>query len=681
MVPFLSRRFAALALVALLAVPAAFQPSTAFARGAMSHAAVCGAAKPGTARCHARIRTDAAAKAARPAPGKHAAAAADVVGNSGAYDPSYLQSAYNLPSSSAGGGQKVAVVDAYDDPTAEADLAAYRSYFGLPACTSASGCLQRLNQSGQPSPQPAADSSWSAEISLDLDMVSAICPNCGIVLIEASSSAYSDLAAGVNAAASLSVAAISNSYGGAELFSERQYDAAYDHPGIAITASAGDGAYTSGYANYPAASPYVIAVGGTTLNQATNGGTRSATETAWASGASGCSAYEPKPAWQKDSGCSMRMVADVAAVADPGTGVWVYDNGTWSIVGGTSVGAPIVAAAYALTSPPAPASPTASLYANSGALNDVSSGANGTCGTYLCTAGPGYDGPTGSGTLNGLSAFTPPAPSIASLSPTSGPTSGGTAVTIGGANLSGASSVTFDGVAASGVNWNAASETLMATAPPGPAGSASVTVTTAGGSASSTFTYVNVAPVVSAISPASGPMTGGTAVTISGSNLSGATAVTFGGASASSFTYNAATGAISAVAPPGAVGAVSVSVTTSGGSSAASAASQFTYTSTFKVAASPSSQAVGAGKRVSFTLVLTALGGYNAPVSLAVSGLPGGGTASFGANPVTPTTSGTTVTLQLRTSPSTARGTYPLTISATGAGAPKRTAALSLVIK
>jgi hypothetical protein len=221
----------------------------------------------------------------------------------------------------------------------------------------------------------------------------------------------------------------------------------------------------------------------------------------------------------------------------------------------------------------------------------------------------------------------------------------------------------------------------MATAPPGPVGSASVTVTTAGGSASSTFTYVNVAPVVSAISPASGPMTGGTAVTISGSNLSGATAVTFGGASASSFTYNAATGAISAVAPPGAVGAVSVSVTTSGGSSAASAASQFTYTSTFKLAASPSSQAVGAGKRVSFTLVLTALGGYNAPVSLAVSGLPGGGTASFGANPVTPTTSGTTVTLQLRTSPSTARGTYPLTISATGAGAPKQTAALSLVIK
>jgi len=363
------------------------------------------AVAPGHVHCDARIRTDAAARQPR------AGVAANVTADSAnGYAPSYLQAAYNAASGTGGRGQTVAVVDAMDDPRAEADLAAYRNRFGLPACTSANGCFRKVNQSGGGAP-PAADAGWAVEISLDLDMVSALCPNCRILLVEANSTSLDDLGPAIDTAVRLRATVVSNSYGTPEVSFENQYDRFYNHPGIAIVASTGD----SGYGvHYPAASPYVTAVGGTSLQQQTSGGGRNATETVWSGAGSGCSAYESKPAWQHDSGCAGRTVADVAAVSDPNTGVLLYDsyqNSGYLIGGGTSAAAPIVGALYALAGAPAPGTnPAAYPYANPAALNDITAGNNGNCGSYLCTGSPGYDGPTGLGTPRASAALSAPAP-------------------------------------------------------------------------------------------------------------------------------------------------------------------------------------------------------------------------------------------------------------------------------
>jgi subtilase family serine protease len=216
-----------------------------------------------------------------------------------------------------------------------------------------------------------------------------------------------DLGAAVNEAVSLGAGYVSNSYGGSEDSSDSTYDSEYfNHPGTVITASAGD----SGYGvEYPAASPDVTAVGGTSLNQDSST-SRGWSESAWSGSGSGCSQYESKPSWQTDSGCSGRTVADVSAVADPNTGVAVYDSyqsSGWEVVGGTSASSPIIASVYADAGTPSSGSNPASFpYAHTGALNDVTSGSNGSCSTgYLCTAGSGYDGPTGLGTPNGTTAF------------------------------------------------------------------------------------------------------------------------------------------------------------------------------------------------------------------------------------------------------------------------------------
>jgi subtilase family serine protease len=317
------------------------------------------------------------------------------------YTPCDLQSAYKLPSA-AGNGQTVAIVDAYDDPNAESDLAVYRATYGLPACTTQNGCFRKVDQNGGTS-YPRPDTGWSEEISLDVDMASATCPNCHILLVEASSNSLTDLLTAENTAAALGANAISNSWGANEFLFEGLYDSYFNH-GVAITASSGD----SGYGTiWPAASPYVIAVGGTSLLP--SGTSRGWSETAWRGAGSGCSPYASKPSWQKDSGCSNRTVADVSAVADPATGVAVYDTYNepgWMAFGGTSVSAPIVASVYALAGNGKTANAAAYPYANPGGLFDVTSGANGSCGgSYLCTAGLGYDGPTGLGTPNGTSAF------------------------------------------------------------------------------------------------------------------------------------------------------------------------------------------------------------------------------------------------------------------------------------
>jgi subtilase family serine protease len=315
-----------------------------------------------------------------------------------------LLAAYNLDPS-GGAGQTIAIVDAFDDANAESDLAVYRSQFGLPACTTANGCFRKIDQNGG-THYPRGDMGWAEEISLDLDMASAICPNCKILLVEAKSNSFANLAAAVDQAAAQGANAISNSYGGSEFSSEASYESHFNHPGSAITVSSGD----SGYGvEFPAASQYVTAVGGTSLRR--DGSARGFSETVWNGAGSGCSAYISKPSWQTDALCSRRTVADVSAVADPNTGVAVYDTyrlhpGGWLVFGGTSVSAPIIGAVYALTGNAGSITYGSFSYSNTGSLFDVVSGSNGSCGSsYLCTAKVGYDGPTGNGTPNGTGAF------------------------------------------------------------------------------------------------------------------------------------------------------------------------------------------------------------------------------------------------------------------------------------
>ncbi|MEV5549725.1 carboxypeptidase regulatory-like domain-containing protein [Streptomyces sp. NPDC052309] len=307
---------------------------------------------------------------------------------------------------------------AYDNPTAEADLAVYRAQYGLPECTTANGCFRKIDQrGGNDYPEPHAG--WASEISLDLDMVSAAAPGARILLVEADSSSIEDIFAAVDQAVAQGAQYVSNSYGlpydstpgsGEDPAQTTEFDAHYNHPGVAMVAASGDLGHG---VSYPAASQYVTAVGGTALKKDTTTA-RGWSETVWNNSyggtGSGCSMYEPKPAFQTDTGCDMRSVTDVAAVADPLTGVAVYQTyggSGWSVMGGTSASAPIIAGVYAAAGvPTAGTYPNSYPYFASSHLNDVTSGSNGTCSPgYLCTAGTGYDGPTGLGTPNGLDAF------------------------------------------------------------------------------------------------------------------------------------------------------------------------------------------------------------------------------------------------------------------------------------
>ncbi|MFI1094777.1 carboxypeptidase regulatory-like domain-containing protein [Streptomyces sp. NPDC020917] len=398
----------AVAAFTALAVPAAAPASAASPAPAGSAVAPAKAAGPtspgehptkqvcakpsraGEMSCLAVVRTDAVAA-------KGLQAATTPAG----FGPADLQSAYDLPAT--GSAETVAIVDAYDSPKAEADLAVYRQQYGLPPCTTANGCFRKIDQRGG-TDYPPPDAGWASEIALDVDMVSATCPNCRILLVEADDADVNNLGPAVNQAVAQGAAFVSNSYGGTESTDQIQADGAYyDHPGVAITASSGDYGYG---VSYPAASPHVTAVGGTSLVKDAST-TRGWAESAWRNAGSGCSAYDPKPSFQQDTGCARRSVADVSAVADPNTGVAVYDNG-WQVFGGTSASAPIIASVYALAGTPVTGSaPNSYPYAQPSALNDVTSGSNGSCAiaAYLCHAGPGYDGPTGLGTPNGLAAF------------------------------------------------------------------------------------------------------------------------------------------------------------------------------------------------------------------------------------------------------------------------------------
>lgn len=312
----------------------------------------------------------------------------------GGYNPSDLLTAYGLTTAASGGnGVTVAIVDAFDDPNAESDLAAYRSQFGLAACTTANGCFTKVKFGRR------TNIGWAEEESLDVDMVSAICPKCHILLVEAATNSTANLTTAEDYALSHANYA-SNSWSGNESTNTTS-DSHYQMAGKVVTAATGDSGFNT-TAQWPAILPGVIGVGGTSLTS-----TSPRVESAWSGAGSGCSKVYAKPTFQTNvnTGCTMRAQSDVSAVSDPNTGVSVYDTfrqSGWLVFGGTSVATPIIASVYALAGNTNNAT---YLYGHSSRLFDVKTGNNGNCGAPLCTAGTGWDGPTGEGSPSGTGAF------------------------------------------------------------------------------------------------------------------------------------------------------------------------------------------------------------------------------------------------------------------------------------
>ncbi len=511
-----------------------------------------------------------------------------------------LHSAYSLPNETTpSAAQTVAVVDAFDDPTAESDLAVYDEQFGLPPCTSANGCFRKVNEHGNASPLPQKQGEWDTEISIDVQMAHAICQNCHVLLVEASSEEFSDLSTAVDTAASAGASEISNSYGATEVAGDNADAPGYDHPGVVVTVSSGDCGYLNEScrrdpvgANFPADSPNVVAVGGTTLKEHAGAWT----STAWGEGGSGCSSMFSAALWQSEladfsaTGCaSARSVADVAAIGNPQTGVDVYDSTPdgrgdptgWGVWGGTSVSSPIVASEFALAGGShGVAHAAATLYGHFGesdALYDVVSGSNGSCGiTSECKAGAGYDGPTGVGSPVGLGAFSLPGTPV-ELAPLtiSGTVEQGETLTEAHAEWSiEPSSYSYQ--------WERCNSTGLACQPIASANLQTYSLTTA--DISSTLRVQEIAadssgegsPAVSAatkVVPAAGPphISGfapaaaitGAQLTIEGSGLAGATQVMIGKLPAN-FTVLSAS-AIEATIPNGAA-AGKITVTTPSGS-------------------------------------------------------------------------------------------------------------------
>ena len=542
----------------------------------------------------------------------------------GGLTPANLHSAYSLPTETAGSStQMIALVDAYNDPTAEADLGVYDSAFGLPACTSANGCFKKINQQGKASPLPAKQGEWSSEISLDVQMAHAICQNCHILLVEATNENWGNLGAAVNAAVAAGATEISNSYGGAEGSGYASINTAYYvHPGVVLTVSSGDCGYFNqacsgtAAADFPAASPNVVAVGGTTLSH--SGSTWSST--AWDDGGSGCSHAFTAALWQSTvenfsaTGCgSGRSVTDVSAVGDPYTGVDVYDSTPassgdptgWGVWGGTSAASPMVAAEFALAGGARGISnPAATLYSHFGQgeyLDDVTSGSNGSCsGTTACKASSGYDGPTGVGSPISLSAFAVSGtPEDASAPTISGVAQQGQTLTASTGEWSaGPTEYSYhwvlcnsSGTSCSAVSGVTGSTFLLPASAVGSTVRVVVSASNATGGGTPTFSTQTAAvasnvPEVTGFTPASAIT--GSSVTITGSALTAASQVRFGSFAATFKVLSSS--AIEATVPSG-VGAGTISVTTP----TSTATSSAKFTPSFSLTGeTPSRASVGA---------------------------------------------------------------------------------------
>ena len=591
---------AAMLLIACVTSGAEAAPSRALYRAQR----LCAAPRPGSAEClgmrliaKSLSKEELRASARRQAREVAAGVKPHVSSKSvpGGLTPAALHEAYGLPSeTAASASQTIGIVDAYDDPTAEADLAVYDRAFGLPECTTANGCFRKINQSGKASPKPPRNGEWATEISLDVQMAHAICQTCKILLVEATSETWGNLGAAVNAAVSAGATEVSNSYGGAESGSYSGLSTPYyDHPGVVVTVSSGDcGYYNQGCegsaaADFPASAPNVVAVGGTSLSKGSGGWT----STVWNNGGSGCSHVFTARLWQSTaenfsaSGCGTgRSVADIAAVGDPYTGVDVYDSTPagsgastgWGVWGGTSAASPIVAAEFALGGGARSVGyPSATIYSHVGesaSLYDVVSGTNGSCsGATACKAAAGYDGPTGVGSPLGTGAFTVAgAPANLSAPSISGTAEAGQTLTATPGTWSASpTSTTYQwqlcnaSGALCSVIAGATSHTLtLGATTVGATVRVVVTAGNASGSSAPTAspastTVASNQPAISSFTPASG-ITGST-VLITGSGLKAASGVHFGALAA---TFTALSGTqIEATIPSGAV-AATISVTT-----------------------------------------------------------------------------------------------------------------------
>jgi len=677
-------RFAArcATLVAVLAVALALSPALAAAtpipHGGFAEAVpACAPPAPGYARCFALVRKH---LASRPAGASGASvqpflvgggAGAALAGPSGGLTPEDLASAYGFSPSSGGTGKTVAIVDAFDDPNIESDLAKFDAeYTQLPSCTTANGCFTKVGQTGSTSVLPAADATgWSVEITLDVEAVHAACPNCKILLVEANSNSNSNLALSTNKAVALGASVVSNSYGGPEEFAGPEEVSAYDHPDVQVVASTGDaGFYNWNWleleaqsANLPAASPTVVAVGGTTLHLS-GSGTR-ASETVWNAnkplkpneskffaGASGggCSHQFEAQLWQHDvdgfaaTGCGgKRLNADVSMVADPNTGLDIYDDYNcgskcagadegWVTIGGTSLSAPLVSGLYALAGGARGISyPSLTLYgtqADSTGRFDVTEGGNGYCdgetaaecghpdsffgagridceGTTECDAAPGYDGPSGVGTPVGLGLFQPQRPTAAIAAPSS-------PVAHSAASFSASGSADFypgDSIASAAWSWGDGTSGggVTATHTYAAAGTYAVTltVTDAYGLSSAVATHeVTVGPAVEHVEGGGGG--GGTGG--SGSGSSGGGGASGGGGTTATTTNATSTTTSGGSAQQGVAGFQSASPP---------AASAHLASSSLKVSSGSVKLAIacaGSGGSCSGTVTLTASSGGHA---------------------------------------------------------------------
>ena len=326
--------------------------------------------------------------------------------NISGYTPSQLRTAYGVVNiSNQGAGQVIALVDAYDNPNAESDLGVFTAQFGLAACTTTNGCFKKIYATGT---KPPTNAGWAGESSLDIEWSYAIAPQAKIILVEAANSSNAALWKAVDVAVSNGATVVSMSFGGGEYSSEVNDDSHFNVSGVTFLASSGDSGHS---AQYPAASPYVVAVGGTTLHLTSANKWKS--ETAWSGSGGGTSTYELEPSYQSGvQTTGARGIPDVAWDADPSTGVAVYSKTGfrgWAEVGGTSVSSPCWAGLIAVANSARAAKgkgnltqPQFTLYpAAEAAYHDITSGTNGTCGAQ-CTAGVGYDYITGVGSPQSL---------------------------------------------------------------------------------------------------------------------------------------------------------------------------------------------------------------------------------------------------------------------------------------